>query len=110
METIGEDREVNNDAQNILSITEKMFRHGTKNFVFRLNEVTLIFEAVQNIKLLSYYDKLCQKAEGFVDEKTSETLFEEIVGLFIRVRSHSYARNVKQKHKAKNNETKMHSL
>ena len=50
-----------------------MFRHGTKNFVFRLNEVTLIFEAVQNIKLLSYYDKLCQKAEGFVDEETGET-------------------------------------
>lgn len=51
----GKDRggqwEVNNDAQNILSITEKMFRHGTKNFVFRLNEVTLIFEAVRNIKL-----------------------------------------------------------
>ena len=51
----GKDRggqwEVDNDAQNILSITQKMFRHGTKNFVFRLNEVTLIFEAVRNIKL-----------------------------------------------------------
>ena len=50
-----------------------MFRHETKNFVFRLNEVMLIFEAVQNIKLWSYYDQLCQKAEGFVDEETSET-------------------------------------
>ena len=55
-----------------------MFRHGTNNFVFRLNEVTLIFEAVQNIKLLSYYDKLRQKAEGFVDEETSETCSKKL--------------------------------
>ena len=32
-----------------LSITEKMFTHATNNFVFKLNEVKLIFEAVQNI-------------------------------------------------------------
>ena len=28
---------VNNNAQNILSITEKMFRHATKDFVFKIN-------------------------------------------------------------------------
>ena len=32
------------------------------------------------------------------------------MGLFIRMRSHSYARDVKEKHKAKYNEVKMYSL
>ena len=60
---------VNNDTKNTLSIIEKMFTHGTKNFAFKLNKVKLISEAVQNIKLRSYYDNLCQKAGSLVDEK-----------------------------------------
>ena len=76
---------VNNDAQNILSITETMFRHATNNFVFKINEVNLISESVQNTKLRSYYDNLCQNTESLVDEETQVNLLEKIVGLFIRV-------------------------
>ena len=53
---------VSNDGLNILSITETMFRRATNNFVFKINEVNLISEAVQNTKLQSYYDNLCQNA------------------------------------------------
>ena len=101
---------VNNDAQNILSITETMFRRATNNFVFKINEAHLISKAVQSTKLGSYYDNLCQNAEGLVDEETSVNLLEQIVGLFIRVRSHSYARDVREKHKAKNSKVAMYSL
>ena len=85
---------VNNDAQNILSIAKTMFRRATNNFVSKMNEVNLISDAVQNTKLRSYYDNLCQNAETLVDEETSVNLLEQIVGLSIRVRSHSYARDV----------------
>ena len=85
---------VNNDAQNILSIAKTMFRRATNNFVSKMNEVNLISDAVQNTKLRSYYDNLCQNAETLVDEETSVKLLEQIVGLSIRVRSHSYARDV----------------
>ena len=67
---------VNKDAQNILSITETMFRRATNNFVFKINEVNLISEAVQNTKLRSYYDSLCQNVESLVDEETSVNLLE----------------------------------
>ena len=87
-------RKVNNDAQNILSIAETMLRRATNNLVFKMNKVNLISEAVQNTKLRSYYDNFCQNAETLVDEETSVNLLEQIVGLFIRVRSHSYARDV----------------
>ena len=70
---------VNNDVQNILSITETMFRRATNNFVFKINEVNLISEAVQSTKLRSYYDNLCQNAEGLVDEETIVNLLEQIV-------------------------------
>ena len=91
---------VNNDAQNTLSITEKMFTHATKNFFLELNELRLIFEAVQNIKLRSYFDNLCQNAESLVDEEASVNLLEQIVGFFIRVRSHSFVGDVKERYKA----------
>ena len=74
-----------NDAQNILSIAETVFRRATNNFFFKINEVNLISETVQNTKLRSYYDNLCQNAESLVDEETSVNLLEQIVGLFIRV-------------------------
>ena len=101
---------VNNDAQNILNVTEKMFRRATKNFVFKVNEVKLISEAVQDTKLRSYYDNLCQNAESSVDKETSVNLLEQILGLFIRVRSYSYALDVKEEHKANYSKVKMHSL
>ena len=101
---------VNKDAQNILSITETMFRRATNNFVFKINEVNLISEAVQNTKLRSYYDSLCQNVESLVDEETSVNLLEQIVGFFIKIRSHLYARHIREKHKAKNRKVKMHSL
>ena len=50
-----------------------MFRHGRNSFVrnIKLNEVKVIFEAVQSIKLRSYCDSLCENAESLVDEETS---------------------------------------
>ena len=72
---------VNNNAQNILSITEKTFRHATKDFVFKINEVKLTSEAVQFTILQSYYDNLCQNAESLVDEEISVNLLEQILGL-----------------------------
>ena len=87
-----------------------MIWHVTNNFAFKLNEVNLISEAVQNMKLASYYDNLCQNAKSLVDEETSVNLLEQIVGLFIRMQSHSYAFDVKEKHKIKYSKIKMHSL
>ena len=87
-----------------------MFKRATKNFVFKINEAKLISEAIQDTKLRSYYDNLCQNAESVVDEETRVNLLEQILGLFIRVRSHSYAPDVKEKHKAKYSKVKMHSL
>ena len=101
---------VNNDAQNILSITEKMLICATKNFVFKINEVKLISEAVQDTKLRSYHDNFCQNAESVVDEETSVNLLGQILGLFIRVRTHSFAHDVKEKHEANYSKVKMHSL
>ena len=72
---------VNNNAQNIFSITEKTFRHATKDFVLKINEVKLTSEAVQDTKLQSYYDNLCQNAESVVDKEISVNLLEQILGL-----------------------------
>ena len=85
-----------------------MFRHAANNFVFKINKVKLISEAVQDTKLRSYYDNSCQNAEILMDEETSVNLLEQIWGLSIRVQSHSFARDVTEKHKAKYSKVKMH--
>ena len=42
---------------------------------------------------------MCQNAESLVYEETNVNFLEQIVGLFIRVQTHSCARDVKEKHK-----------
>ena len=77
--------------------------------IFKLfsNEVKLIFEAVQSTKLRFCYVIY----DSLVDEEIFINLLRTNCGtFFIRVQSHSYAHDVKEKHKRKYNEIKMNSL
>ena len=45
-----------------------------------------------------------------IDEEISFNLLEELLGLLGRLRSHTYAHNIKERHKLKIKELKKHSL
>ena len=98
---------VNNDAQNTLSINVYTWN---KEFRFQIKWSKIIFWDCPGHQMRSYYDNLCQNAKSLVDGETSASLLEQILGLIIRVWSHSHARDVKEQHKAKINEIKMHAL
>ena len=66
--------------------------------------------AMQDPNLLQFYENLCSKAGIKIDEEISFNLLENLLGLFVRVRSHTYARNIKERHKLKVKEVKKHSL
>ena len=101
---------VNNDALNIFVIVEKMFREATNEFITEINLEKLVLKALENSLLQSYYANIQSNAEIFVDDEVASNLLEEIVKLYIKVRSHSYARDVKEKYKVKQRRTKARSL
>ena len=51
---------------------------------------------MQDPDLLQFYENLCSKAEIKTDEEISFNLIEKLLGLFVRVRSHTYAHNIKE--------------
>ena len=65
---------------------------------------------MQDPNFLQFYENLYSKAEIQIDEEISFNLLENLLGLFVRVRSHTYAHNIKGRHKLKVEEVKKHSL
>ena len=64
---------------------------------------------MQDTNLLQFYENLYSKADIQIDEEISFNLLENLLELFVRVRSHTYAHN-KGRHKLKVKEVKKHSL
>ena len=100
---------VNNDVQNTLSITEKMFTHATKNLVFKLNEVKLIFEAVQNINCDPILI-ICVRMQKVWWMKNQCKLVRTICGTFYQGMITFIFCDVKERCKVKYSEIEMHSL
>ena len=65
---------------------------------------------MQDPNLLQFYENLCNKVGITIDEEISFNLLEKLLGLFVCVRSHTYACNIKERHKLKVKEAKKHSL
>ena len=101
---------VYSDVQNIFLLIEKLFRKEIKVFATKIYDKCIIETAVQDPNLLQFYENLCSKAEIKINKEISFNLLENLLGLFVRVRSHTYACNIKERHKLKVNEVRRHSL
>ena len=91
-------------------LIEKLFRKETKVFATKINDKCIIETAMQDPNLLQFYENLCSIAEIKIDKEISFNLLENLLGLFVRVRSHIYAHIIKERHKLKVNGVKKHSL
>jgi len=60
--------------------------------------------------ILAFFKGLCHNSELEVDKEIMMSLLKTLIGLFIRIRSHSYAKTVKEKYIAKNKTLKARPL
>ena len=101
---------VDSDVQNMFLLIEKLFRKERKVFVTKINDKCITETAIQGSNLLQFYENLCSKAEIKIDDEISFNLLENLLGLFVHVRSHIYACNIKERHKLKVKEVKKRYL
>ena len=80
--------------QNIFYICELVFRHATSRFTTTTDSHKLVLESLKNSTLVSNFNAICMSTETALDKEIGFNLLEEMIMLFIRVRTFSFAKDV----------------
>ena len=89
----------NADTQNIFVHAEKIFRKHTISSVPYIDSKSLVQEMLHDCHIISSFKNVCYSAELEVSKEISFNLLENMLLLFTRVRSFSYSRDVREKHR-----------
>ena len=86
--------------QTIFSHCEIIFRLHTADFKTSLVCKDIVSEALEDSTLISSFETICLDAEVEVQKELIHNLLEDIVTLFVKVRTFSFSQDVREKHKA----------
>ena len=89
----------NADTQNIFVHAEKIFRKHTISSVTCIDSKSLVQEMLHDCHVIPSFKNICYSAELEVSKEISFNLLESMLLLFTRVRTFSYARDVREKHR-----------
>ena len=89
---------VNDDVQQIFTYCECIFREYTSKGETKIDEKFLTNIITSNSSIQSYYKNIYINVEPKFPKEIANNLLEHIIGLYLRVRCHSYARDIKEKH------------
>ena len=88
----------NADTQNIFLHAEKIFRKHNISSVTCIDSKYLFQEMLHDCHIISSFKNISYSAELEVSKEITFNLLESMLLLFTRVRSFSYARDVREKH------------
>ena len=89
----------NVDTQNIFVHAEKIFRKHTISSVTCIDSKSLVQEMLHDCHIISSFKNVRYSAELEVSKEISFNLLESMLLLFARVRSFSYAKDVREKYR-----------
>ena len=100
-------------CENTISIfktLEKIFRQSTVKFTTKILEPEITSKALKNLDIRGSFSQISQKVDvDFAKQIWQEKLLTKILQLYIRIRTHSFSKDIK-KHKHKKAENKQQSL
>ena len=103
---------VNNNTQKIFEICEIEFQRN-KNKIMKDHKID-INDLCEDLLKNSLVQSHCYNIYSFISPKVSKeiavNLLEELMLLYLRIRSHSFAKYVKETYKMKSKKSKEHSL
>ena len=101
---------VSEEVVQIFCTVEKMFKlvYGGDHFD-KIESRQMVLKLMQNPVITSHFDVLRSDSEYVVNDELSNNLLEQLLLLYVRVRSFSYAKDMVQKHKIENKKTKQRS-
>ena len=94
----------------IFECVEFIFRDLTKGHIVKIDFPLLIQKCLENYVIKFNFKVILKHASCSLDKDITNDLLEKLVGLYLRIRAHSYAKEIKEKHKLLIKSTKKHSL
>ena len=103
---------VSNDTQKIFQICETAFQKN-KNEVMKYHQIDisdLCQKLLKNSSVQSHYYNIYSSINPKVSKENAVNLLEELMLLYLRIRSHSFSKDSKETYKMKSKKSKEHSL
>ena len=94
------------EVSNILQITEQYFKKKSSGNVHKLNTDDMVSYLILDPDILSNYSQLWENS----DKEVALNLLKDILTLYLRVRSFSYAKDKIQQHKMNKKKVRSRSL
>ena len=90
---------VNKKIQDIFMQCELFFRSKTANFITAFVCSDFINGVMKNIIVTSNFNAICTNLDVHITQEMQNNLLEHILTLFVRVRTFSFAKDIRKKHK-----------
>ena len=101
---------VNKNMQALFLKSECIFRSKTAKFSVKVICSDIVKNMLENCTITSNFKTVCYDIDPKVDSEISMNLLEQILTLFVRIRTFSFAKDVREKHKAAKKSSKKRSL
>ena len=90
---------VSKDVVDIFETAEIEFNNATQTHVRRINYKAMLPIIMKNINVKHAYRKIIENSQVTIEKDLSKDLLEKLISLYLRIRCHSFAKDVREKHK-----------
>ena len=101
---------VNEKTQKIFVNCEKVFRKATVHFTTKIVCAELVKEVMKDCSVLSYYNTICSTIDISINKELRKNVLEHMITLYFRVRTFSFAKDVREKYKVAKKKVRSRSL
>ena len=98
------------DVVLIFTLAESYFLSATKEFVSKIDTKDIVSRMMEDVCVLAYLNSICRSTEEKIKKEISQNLLEDMLTLYIRLRSHFYAKDKQQLHKITKDSIRKRSL
>lgn len=98
-------------AQSVFERTEHYFREATSHTDLKnIPIASVISRSIHDVEVVGAYNAMLSDSELMVDSNVAKDILHNIIRLYVRVRSFSFAKDIVQKHKIKLKQLKSKAL
>ena len=98
-------------AQSVFERTEHYFREATSSTDLKSIPIaSVISRSTHDVEVVAAYSTMLRESDLVIDSKLAKDVLHNIINLYVRVRSFSFAKDVIQKHKIKLKQLKSKAL
>ena len=101
---------VHGRAIDIFKVCEREFVKYVSTILYKIDNYYLVEKLSADCLIKSAFGHICGMTEEYVDKEIAKNLLDKLLLLYIRLRSHSFAKKLKEKYKAEKQSTKKKAL